>query len=59
VNLKRFDRIGWMTAKEDVSAIPEHLCDIPRTLVLAQPLIPRLGRVEERLFAAGLVGRAG
>lgn len=59
VNLKRFDRIGWMTAEEDVWAIPEHLCDIPHTPVLAKPLIPTLGRVDERLFAAGLVGRAG
>jgi hypothetical protein len=59
VNLKRFDRIGWMTAEEDVWAIPEHLCDIPHTPVLAQPLIATLGRVDERLFAAGLVGRAG
>ncbi len=58
VNLKRFDRIGWMTAEEDVWAIPEHLCDIPHTPVLAKPLIPNLGRVDERLFAAGLVGRA-
>jgi hypothetical protein len=59
VNLKRFDHIAWMTAEEDVWAIPEHLCDIPHTPVLAQPLIPTLGRVDERLFAAGLVGRAG
>jgi len=59
VNLKRFDRMGWMTAEEDVWAIPEHLCDIPHTPVLAQPLISTLGRVDARLFAAGLVGRAG
>jgi hypothetical protein len=57
VNLKRFDRISWMTAEEDVWAIPEYLCDIPHTPVLAQPLIPGLGRVDARLFAAGLVGR--
>jgi hypothetical protein len=59
VNLKRFDRMGWMTAAEDVWAIPEYLCDIPHTPVLAEPLIPTLGRVDARLFAAGLVGRAG
>jgi hypothetical protein len=59
VNLKRFDRIGWMTAEEDVWAIPEYLCEIPHISVLAEPLIPTLGRVDERLFAAGLVGRAG
>jgi hypothetical protein len=59
VNLKRFDGIGWMTAETDVWAIPEYLCEIPHTPVLAEPLIPTLGRVDERLFAAGLVGRAG
>lgn len=59
VNLKRFDRMGWMTAEEDVWVIPEYLCEIPHTPVLAEPLIPTLGRVDERLFAAGLVGRAG
>jgi hypothetical protein len=59
VNLRRFDRMGWMTADEDVWAIPEYLCEIPHTPVLAEPLIPTLGRVDERLFAAGLVGRSG
>jgi hypothetical protein len=59
VNLRRFDRMGWMTAGEDVWEIPEYLCEIPHTPVLAEPLIPTLGRVDERLFAAGLVGRTG
>jgi hypothetical protein len=58
VNLKRFDPIGWMTAEEDVWAIPEYLLDIPHTPLLKAKLIPRLGRVDARLFASGLVGRA-
>ena len=57
VNLVRFDRIGWMTSEEDVWAIPEYLCEIAHTPVLKAPLIPRLGRADRRLFAAGLVGR--
>ena len=56
VNLRRFDSIGWMTAEEDVWAVPEYLCTIAHTPLLAKPLIPRLGRVDDRLFAAGLVG---
>jgi len=56
VNLRRFDSIGWMTAGEDVWAVPEYLCTIAHTPLLAKPLIPRLGRVDDRLFAAGLVG---
>lgn len=58
VNLKRFDRIGWMTAEEDVWTIPEYLCNIRHTPVLPPRLTRHLGRVDERLFSAGLVGRA-
>lgn len=59
VNLKRFDPIHWMTAEADVWAIPEYLLEIAHTPLLAPRLIPRLGRVDARLFASGLVGRAG
>ena len=58
VNLRRFDSIRWMTAEEDVWAVPEYLTTIAHTPLLAPRLIPRLGRVDDRLFAAGLVGRA-
>lgn len=57
VNLERFDSMGWMTAEEDVWAIPEYLCTISHTSLLAPALVPRLGRVDDRLFASGLVGR--
>lgn len=59
VDLKRFDGIGWTTSEEDVWAIPEHLCVIPHIPVLAPGAERRLSRVDKRLFAAGLVGRAG
>lgn len=59
VNLRRFDARSWMTAEEDVWEIPEYLCTIAHTPLLQRNLIPRLGRVDGRLFAAGLVGRAG
>jgi hypothetical protein len=59
VNLKRFDRIHWMTAEEDVWAIPEYLTTIYHTPLLRPRLIQRLERVDDRLFAAGLVGRVG
>src|SRR5436190_13483340 len=58
VNLKRFDSIGWMTAADDVWAIPEYLTTIAHTPLLGPPLIAKLGRVDPRLFAAGLVGTA-
>ena len=57
VNLARFDPIGWMTAEEDVWAIPEYLTTIRHTRLLRPALAARLGKVDHRLFAAGLVGR--
>jgi hypothetical protein len=57
VSLTRFDSMGWMTAEEDPWVVPEHLCDIAHTPVLPPGLVPRLGSVDDRLFAAGLVGR--
>ena len=56
VNLRRFDSMGWMTAEEDVWAIPEYLCEIAHRPLLPPKLIPRLGKMDDRLFAAGLVG---
>jgi len=58
VNLRRFDARGWMTSEEDVWYIPEYLTVIPHTALLSPELIPRLGRVDERLFTSGLFGRA-
>ena len=57
VNLGRFDSIEWMTSEEDVWAVPEYLCTISHTPLLGKPLMQSLGRVDDRLFAAGLLGR--
>ncbi len=59
VNLARFDYINWMTTEEDPWAIPEYLCDISHRALLPAVLVTRLGRVDERLFRAGLLGRVG
>jgi hypothetical protein len=56
VNLARFDSRHWMTAEQDPWFIPEHLCAIAHTQILAPQLIRSLGKVDDRLFAAGLVG---
>jgi len=56
VNLKRFDSMGWMVAEEDVWAIPEYLCTVRHTPLLEPRLIPKLERVDQRLFASGLFG---
>jgi hypothetical protein len=55
VDLARFDARHWMTAEEDVWFVPEYLTTIGHTTLLRKPL--SLGRVDDRLFAAGLVGR--
>ena len=58
VNLKRFDRLGWMTAEQDPWVIPEYLCTIAHTPILTPRVVKRLTRVDDRLFAAGLVAHS-
>ena len=58
VNLARFDRIGWMTAEEDVWAIPEYLTVIAHTPLLTCEIERRLTRMDDRLYRAGMVGAA-
>ena len=55
VNLKRFDRIRWMTAEEDLWAIPEYLTTISHTAILTRH---KRMQMDKRLYAAGIVGRA-
>jgi hypothetical protein len=57
VDLSRFDRRRWMTAEDDLWDIPEYLVDVRHETVLAREAIERLGTVDRRTFAAGLVGR--
>jgi hypothetical protein len=56
VNLKRFDRIGWMTSPEDLWVIPEYLVDISHTPILTPEQERALSRMDKRLMAAGQVG---
>lgn len=58
VNLAQFDRVGWMTAEEDLWVINDHLANIPHVALLRNGARQRLARVDDRLFAAGLTGRA-
>lgn len=59
VSLARFDRHGWMTSRQDLWYIAEHLCTVPHRKLLLPALERRLSPVEPVLFRAGLVGRAG
>ena len=58
VNLQRFDAIGWMTAEQDVWAVPEYLCTIAHRALVAPRAVRRLSPVDGRLFAAGRLGGA-
>jgi hypothetical protein len=57
VNLRRFDRRGWMTAEADLWYIPEYLVEIPHVRLLTAAQERVLGPTDRRLFRAGLVGR--
>jgi hypothetical protein len=59
VNLARFDRIGWMTAEEELWAIPEYLLVVSHTALLTTVIERRLTRMDERLYKAGMVGSVG
>jgi hypothetical protein len=56
VNLKRFDRINWMTSQEDVWVIPEYLVEIAHTPILTPEQERSLSRMDKRLMEAGQVG---
>jgi len=56
VNLRRFDRIGWMTAEEDLWPISDYLFSIPHTRLLTSGVVRNLNRMDARLMLAGKVG---
>jgi hypothetical protein len=56
VSLTRFDSLQWMTSDEPLWAIPEYLCTINHASIFNG--ITRRMYMDERLFQAGLVGRA-
>jgi hypothetical protein len=58
VNLRRFDRIAWMTAETDVWAIPDYLFRIPHTPLLTAAQVRRLARMDRRSYQAGRWGAA-
>jgi hypothetical protein len=59
VDLKRFDKRGWIAAEEPVWYIPEYLCEIPHTNVLSPKMERALSPMDDRLYKAGRLGGLG
>jgi hypothetical protein len=57
VNLRRFDRLHWMTTEKPVWFIVNYLFEIHHYKLLRPGMAKRLHRVDERLFQAECVGR--
>src|SRR6266849_2673584 len=56
VNLRRFDRIDWMTAEQNLWPISDYLFSIPHKRLLTTEIVRNLNRMDARLMAAGKVG---
>ncbi len=56
LNLKAFDKLGWMTRDEPLDRIAERLDQIRRVPVLTAAAAAGLSPVDERSFQAGLLG---
>lgn len=56
VNLTRFDRLDWMTAENDMWAVPEHLCTVRHQPILTPGMRRGLAKMDRRLYEAGMVG---
>ena len=58
VNLRRFDRVNWMTTEEDLWLIGDYLCTVSHTDILQRSIARKRRRMDRRSFDAGLVGAA-
>jgi len=56
VNLRRFDRLGWMTAEEDLWMIGEYFCTIRHFDVMTPEMTRKRRWMDRRLYEAGQVG---
>lgn len=55
VNLKRFDKLGWMTSEEEVDYIPEYLDEVKHYNILDKRQISGLRRADKIEIAVGKV----
>lgn len=56
LNLKTFDKIGWMWRNEGADAIEQRLGQLKRTPLLNATMVASLSAMDKRSFEAGMVG---
>jgi len=56
LNLKTFDKFGWMTSDGPLERIGKRLDEIRKVHLLTRRMIAGLSLVDERLYRAGLLG---
>jgi len=56
LNLKRFDRLNWMTADETMDLIARRTEEIRRVMLIDAEMEKRLSPVDERSYQAGMIG---
>jgi len=55
VNLKRFDKRGWMTTEEEVDYIPEYLAEVKHFSILTRKQIRNLRKADPLEIEAGKI----
>lgn len=53
VNLKRFDKLGWMTTKEEIDYVPEYLAEVKHFQIMNRKQIMNLRRADKIEIEAG------
>ena len=56
LNLARFDKMGWMTAEEDLWELNDALLPIRHWAILTPAMERSLRKVDRRLYEAGKLG---
>lgn len=55
VNLKRFDKLGWMTTREEIDYIPEYLAEVRHFPILDRKQIRNLRKADQIEIRAGKI----
>ena len=59
LSLARFDRIGWMTAEDDLWPVVDRLARVAHTPLIPSTVARRLPRLDRRSYDSGVLGAPG